>query len=140
VTNSIFNRWIVLFWGLCISFILLILIPGEQFVFRLVSVTLIAVFSLCHYLYKRYSKRLTLQADLMIRINTLMQFLLPVFFLAPYYSANPGMDLWVHRYGFAIWRDADDFILKLLGCFFGNSKNIPEWYTTAYWDMAKLSG
>lgn len=44
------------------------------------------------------------------------------------------------RDGFAIWRDADDFVLKLLGYFFGNSKNIPEWYTTAYWDMANLSG
>ena len=96
------NRWIVLFMGIFISFILLILIPEEQFVFRSVSITMIAVLSIGYYLYKRYSKGLTLQADLVISINTLMQFLLPVFFLAPYYNTSPDMDIWSHRYGFAL--------------------------------------
>ena len=96
------NRWAVLFWGICISFILLIFIPEDQFVIRSLSVTLIAVLCIFYYLYKRYSRGLTLQADLLIGINTLMQFLLPVLFLAPYYYSNPDMDLFSHRYGFAL--------------------------------------
>lgn len=98
----VINRWTVLFWGLCISLMLLMLIPEEQVVFRSLSVTLIAILCICHYLYKRYSKGLTLQADLLISISTLMQFLIPVFFLAPYYNAHPDMDIWVHRYGLAL--------------------------------------
>ena len=85
------NRRIVLFMGIFISFILLILIPEEQFVFRSVSVTLVAVLSIGYYLYKRYSKGLTLQADLVVSINTLMQFLLPVFFMTQYYNMRPDV-------------------------------------------------
>jgi len=96
------NRWAVLFWGICISFILLIFIPEDQDVIRSLSVTMIAVTCLGYYLYERYSKKLTIQADLIICLNTLLQFLIPVFFLVPYYSSKPELDIWSHRYGFAI--------------------------------------
>lgn len=97
-----FNRWIVLYCGITLTFVLLVAIPEENFVFRSVSITFIAVFSICYYLYKRYSKRLSIQADLLISINTLAQFLLPVFYLAYYYQANPHLDPWNHRYGYAV--------------------------------------
>ena len=96
------NRWVGLYWGITISFVLLVVIPEENFVFRSVSVTLVAVLSICGYLYNRYSKELSIQADLLISINTLAQFLLPVFYLAPYYQANPHLDFWDYRYGYAI--------------------------------------
>jgi len=97
-----FNQWIVLFWGIALSFILLIAIPEENFVIRSVSITLVAVLSICYYLYRRYSKRLAIQADLLISINTLVQFLLPVFYLAFYYQTNPHLDIHGYRYGYAI--------------------------------------
>jgi len=96
------NRWIVLFSGITLSFTLLVTIPEENIVFRSISITLIAVLSISFYLYKRYSKQLTLQADLLISINTLVQFLLPVFYLAFYYQANPELDFHDYRYGYAI--------------------------------------
>jgi len=99
---STINRWIVLSSGMFSSFMLLVLIPKEQFVLRSISITLIASFCICHYLYRRYLKGLTLQADMIISISTLAQFLLPVFYLAPYYNTNPNMDIWNHRYGFAL--------------------------------------
>lgn len=43
------------------------------------------------------------------------------------------------REGFAIWRYADDPILKLLGCLIGAYKKIPEWYCNEYWDMTNIS-
>ena len=96
------NRWIVLFWGIALSFVLLIAIPEGNFVFCSISVTFVAVLSIGYYLYKRYSKKLTLQSDLLISINTLIQFLLPVFYLVFYYQANLALDFHNFRYGFAI--------------------------------------
>ena len=118
-----FNRWIVLYWGITLSFVLLITIPEENFVLRSVSVTLIAVFSICYYLYKRYSKRLSIQADLLISINTLVQFLLPVFYLAFYYEANPYLDIHGYRYGYAVTSFA-----ALLGqtMFFGGYESVKK--------------
>lgn len=97
-----FNRWPVLYWGITLSFALLVTIPEKNFVLRSVSITLIAALSICYYVYKRYSKRLSIQADLLISINTLVQFLLPVLYLAFYYQANPHLDTYGYRYGYAI--------------------------------------
>jgi len=96
------NRWVVLFWGITLSFAFLVAIPEEHFVFRSISVTLVAVLSICYYLYKRYSGKLSLQSDLLISINTLVQFLIPVFYLAFYYQAYPFLDRHNFRYGFAV--------------------------------------
>lgn len=41
--------------------------------------------------------------------------------------------------GLAIWRDSDDYLLRLLGNVFGNSKNLPDWYHPGYWQMANVS-
>ncbi len=96
------NQWIVLLWGIVLSLVLLMAIPEENYVVRSISVTLVAVFSICYYLYRRYSERFAIQADLLISINTLAQFLLPVFYLAFYYHANPHLDVYGYRYGYAI--------------------------------------
>jgi len=99
---TLFNQWFVLFYGLGISFVLLMIIPEQNLVIRSASITLIAAISICHYLYKRYSKNLCIQADALIAINTLMQFLIPVFYLAPYFQSNSNLDPWNYRYGYAI--------------------------------------
>ena len=96
------DRWLVLFGGVGISFVLLVSIPEDNFVLRSVSITFIAVFSICYYLYKRYSNRLSIQSDLLISINTLAQFLVPVFYLAFYYQANQDVDIHGYRYGYAV--------------------------------------
>lgn len=97
-----FNRWIVLFWGIVISFVLLMAVPEEYLVFRSISITLIAILSIGYYLYKRYSKELTLQADLLISVNTLAQFLLPVLYLAFFYHFNSDLDNHNYRHGYAL--------------------------------------
>jgi glycosyltransferase involved in cell wall biosynthesis len=38
------------------------------------------------------------------------------------------------REGLAIWRDADDSILRTLGHLLGNVRDAPEWYTPSWWD------
>ena len=96
------SRWIVLLWGITLSLILLLIIPENDFVFRSISITLIATISIVYYLYKRYSGKLSLQTDLLIAINTLAQFLLPVFYLAFYYYENPHLDYYDFHYGYAI--------------------------------------
>ncbi|MFX0137543.1 MAG: hypothetical protein ACFFDN_28150, partial [Candidatus Hodarchaeota archaeon] len=100
--RKIFNRWTVLFFGVAISFILLMAIPEENIIFRSISITLIAVLSIGYYLYKRYSRRLSIQSDLLISVSTFTQFLLPVFYLAFYYQAYPELDFYDYRYGYAI--------------------------------------
>jgi glycosyltransferase involved in cell wall biosynthesis len=42
------------------------------------------------------------------------------------------------REGLAIWRDADDVVLRILGFLFGNPQDAPDWYVTDYWKMARL--
>lgn len=37
--------------------------------------------------------------------------------------------------GLAIWRDADDVVLKSLGNCFGDSRFLPDWYDRSYWDL-----
>ena len=98
--RNIFNRWIVLFFGIAISFILLMAIPEKNIIFRSISITLTAVLSIGYYLYKRYSRRLAIQSDLLISISTFAQFLLPVFYLAFYYQTNPELDIHGYRYGY----------------------------------------
>ncbi|MFX0139259.1 MAG: hypothetical protein ACFFDN_36800, partial [Candidatus Hodarchaeota archaeon] len=71
-------------------------------IFRSISITLIAVLSIGYYIYKRYSRRLSIQSDLLISVSTFIQFLLPVFYLAFYYQAYPELDLYGYRYGYAI--------------------------------------
>jgi glycosyltransferase involved in cell wall biosynthesis len=39
---------------------------------------------------------------------------------------------------FAIWKDSDDPILRILGSTIGIHKYLPNWYDPSYWDMAKL--
>ena len=96
------NRWIFLFFGLMISFLLLMLVPAENFVLRSVSITIIAVLSICYYLHNRYSRKLSIQSDLLVSISTLVQFLIPVFYLSYYYELNPDLDIQSYRYGYAI--------------------------------------
>ena len=96
------NRWLVLYLGIGISFILLVVIPREDFFIRSLSTTLIAVLCICHYLYKRYWKRLTIQADLLIAVNSLVMYLLPVFYFALYFRANPDLDPFGYHYGYAV--------------------------------------
>jgi glycosyltransferase involved in cell wall biosynthesis len=43
------------------------------------------------------------------------------------------------REGFAIWRDADDRVLRTLGRLLGRTEDAPDWYDTDYWEMARLS-
>jgi hypothetical protein len=43
------------------------------------------------------------------------------------------------REGLAIWREADDHVLKTFGRFLGRSQNIPEWYSHDYWAMTQLN-
>jgi len=136
---STINRWTVLFFGIFSSFMLLMLIPDEQFVFRSISITLVATFCICYYLYKRYLKGLTLQADMIISISTLAQFILPIFYLAPYYNTNPSMDIWNHRCGFALTSFA-----VLLGqtLFFCGYESIKKglYFPTVELDKKSLSG
>ena len=97
------NRWTVLFGGVMVSFILLLIIPEDDIVRRSVSITLIAIFSICYYLYKCYYKKFSFQSDLVITLYTLFQFLVPVLYLAFYYSANPELDEFAnYRFGYAI--------------------------------------
>jgi len=79
-----------------------VVIPREDFFIRSLSTTLIAVLCIWHYLYKRYWKRLTIQADLLIAVNSLVMYLLPVFYFAPYFRANPGLDTFGYHYGYAV--------------------------------------
>lgn len=37
--------------------------------------------------------------------------------------------------GLAVWRDATDRLLRVIGKVFGRSKNIPDWYNPGYWDL-----
>jgi hypothetical protein len=78
------------------------LVPEENFVLRSVCITIIAVLSICYYLYDRYSRKLSLQSDLLISISTLVQFLIPVFYLSFYYELNSDLDIHGYRYGYAI--------------------------------------
>lgn len=97
-----FNRWLILYLGIGVSFALLAAIPKEYFLIRSISITLIAVLCICHYIYKRYRKKLTIQADLLIALNTIVFYLLPVFYFAPYFKANPDSDALGYHYGYAI--------------------------------------
>ena len=40
--------------------------------------------------------------------------------------------------GLAIWIDSNDIFLKYIGIFFGNKKNIPEWYNSNHWDSINI--
>jgi glycosyltransferase involved in cell wall biosynthesis len=42
------------------------------------------------------------------------------------------------REGLAIWRDADDVVLRALGTALGRPQDAPDWYTPEYWRMAGL--
>ena len=42
------------------------------------------------------------------------------------------------REGLAIWRDADDRLLKSLGVLLGHVKDLPEWYNRDYWGRIRL--
>ena len=43
------------------------------------------------------------------------------------------------REGLAIWRDADDVVLRLMGRLFGHDADVPDWYEPKYyWSMARL--
>ena len=39
---------------------------------------------------------------------------------------------------FAIWKDSDDWLFKIFGFFFGDKKNLPEWYDKSYWQLVKI--
>lgn len=121
-----FNRWLILYLGIGISFVLLVVIPREDFFTQSLSTTLIAVLCICHYLYKRYWKRLTIQADLLIAVNTLVMYLLPVFYFALYFKANPGLDPVGYRYGYAITSFA--MLLGLTMFFLGYETRKPSVY------------
>lgn len=97
-----FESLAFLFCGVSVSFIMLTVIPEENFISRSICITLIAVLSIVYYLHKRYSKRFAIQADLLIAVSTLAQFPLPVFYLAFYCELNPDLDIYGHRYGYAI--------------------------------------
>ena len=42
------------------------------------------------------------------------------------------------REAFALWQDAEDSLLKLLGCCFGNKKHLPDWYDRGYWNTCSV--
>ncbi|MGA2160107.1 MAG: glycosyltransferase family 2 protein [Dehalococcoidia bacterium] len=42
------------------------------------------------------------------------------------------------REALAIWRDADDPLLRGLGTLLGRDKDKPNWYNCSYWEMASL--
>lgn len=96
------NRWFFLFLGLLVSLALLVSIPDENIVFRSLSVTFVATISICYYLYKRYAGRWSLQADLLVSLNTLLQFILPAFYLVFYYQSFPYLDRGDFRFGLAV--------------------------------------
>lgn len=97
-----FNRWVVLFMGISVNFILLLAIPREDFFIRSLVITFIAVLCIGYYLYKRYRQRLTIQSDLLLALNTLVMYLLPVFYFAPYFKAHPDLDPTGYYYGYAV--------------------------------------
>lgn len=96
------NRWLVLYLGIGVSFALLVAIPTKDFIIRSLSITLIAVLCVCYYLYRRYRNRLTIQSDVLIAVNTLVMYLLPVFYFAPYFKANPDLDPTGYHYGYDV--------------------------------------
>ncbi len=77
-------------------------IPREYFLIRSIPITLIAVLCIYYYIYKRYWKRVTIQADLLIAVNTIVFYLLPVFYFAPYFNTYPDLDTAGYHYGYAI--------------------------------------
>jgi len=44
--RNLFNRWTILFFGIAISFVLLMAIPEENIIFRSIFITLTAVLSI----------------------------------------------------------------------------------------------
>ncbi len=108
------NRWFFLFLGLLVSLVLLVSAPEEKVVFRTLSVTFVATISICYYLYKRYTGRWSPQADLLVTLNTLIQFILPAIYLVFYYQAYPDLDRGGFRFGLA----ATSFAAFLGQCMF----------------------
>lgn len=91
-----------MFLGLLVSFALLVSVPEENIVFRTLSVTFVATISICYYLYKRYAGRWSPQADILVPLNTLIQFILPAFYLVFYYQSYPYLDRGDFRFGLAV--------------------------------------
>jgi len=112
---------------------LLWIIPAEKFVFRSVSTTVIATLAIIYYIYERYSNNLCIQADLVIAVSILVQFLLPAIFLTFYYDVFPELDFHGYRSGYALTSSA-----VLLGqlMFFVGYETINK---SAYFDSSKTT-
>lgn len=120
------NRWIVLLAGLALSFVLLTAIDKESFVLQSVSVTFIAATAISYYLWRRYRKGLSPQADLFISSIILLQFIFPIFYLAWFYGAHPELDKHGYRYGYAMTSFAS---LLGLSMFFAGYESIKRGLT-----------
>jgi len=95
-------RWPVLLFSVLVNFVLLQIDSEKSFLFCSLSITAVSTLSISYYLYEKYHKVFYLNCDVLIAISTLTQFLLPIFFLAFYYSANPSSDRHGFRFGYCI--------------------------------------
>lgn len=96
------TKWVVLLGGIMLNVFMLLTVPSGFIVFQSLAITSVSAAAIIFYLYKSYAKNIVIKSDILIALNTLIQFLIPVFYLVFYYTENPDIDIHGYRSGMAI--------------------------------------